>query len=96
MVIYEEQEGGIIKAYSDAGMMIQGGFPLGMYEEAYDPKELNRTYTETDIPIPSKDEEIDDVMESRGVAKKKRKTSTKKSTTAKKPRTRKKSSAKTI
>ena len=52
MVVYEEQQDGTVKAHSDNGMMIQGGFPEGLYEEAYDPAGLNRTYVETDIPIP--------------------------------------------
>lgn len=40
-----------IRTYSDAGMMIHGGMPEGDYSEACDPAELNRTYTETNIPI---------------------------------------------
>ena len=42
-----------IRTYSDAGMMIHGGSPEGDYSEACDPAELNRQYTETDIPIES-------------------------------------------
>ena len=57
MVIYEEQDDGTIKAYSDNGMLIQGGFPTGLYDEAYDPKDLERTYIETNIPIP---QEVDE------------------------------------
>lgn len=40
-----------IRTYSDAGFMVHGGSPEGDYAEACDPAELNRTYTETDIPI---------------------------------------------
>lgn len=40
-----------IRTYSDAGMMIHGGSPEADYSEACDPAELNRQYTETDIPI---------------------------------------------
>lgn len=40
-----------IRTYSDAGMLIHGGMPEGDYAEACDHAELNRTYTETDIPI---------------------------------------------
>jgi hypothetical protein len=40
-----------IRTYSDAGMMIHGGFPEADYSEAVDPAELGRVYTETDIPI---------------------------------------------
>lgn len=39
-----------IRTYSDAGFLIHGGSPEGDYSEAIDPAELNRTYTETDIP----------------------------------------------
>ena len=42
-----------IRTYSDAGMKIHGGMPEGDYSEATDPAELGRTYTETDIPIDS-------------------------------------------
>ena len=40
-----------IRTYSDAGMKIHGGSPEGDYDEACDPAEFNRTYTETDIPV---------------------------------------------
>lgn len=40
-----------IRTYSDAGFYIHGGSPEGDYSEACDPTELNRTYTETNIPI---------------------------------------------
>ena len=59
MVVYEEQEDGTVKAYSDKGMMIYGGFPEALYSEAYDPKEMHRTYIETDTPI-SKDEPVEE------------------------------------
>jgi hypothetical protein len=42
-----------IRTYSDKGVKIHGGFPEADYEEATDPTELHRTYTETDIPIES-------------------------------------------
>lgn len=58
MIIYEQLENNMVKAYSDKGMMIHGGFPEADYAEAIDPANLNRTYTETDTPIPS--EEISD------------------------------------
>ena len=40
-----------IKSYSDRGMLIHGGSPEADYDEATDPTEFGRTYTETDIPI---------------------------------------------
>ena len=58
MIIYEQLENNMVKAYSDKGMMIHGGFPEADYAEAIDPANLNRTYIETDTPIPS--EEITD------------------------------------
>lgn len=39
-----------VKTYSDSGYLIHGGSPEGDYAEAIDPAELNRMYTETDIP----------------------------------------------
>lgn len=48
---YETRSDGVVlnRTYSDAGMMIErDGI---QYSDAIDPAELNRTYTETDIPI---------------------------------------------
>ena len=46
--------------------MIHGGMPEGDYDEAYDPAEFNRTYTETNIPIETGEdttaEEILDIL----------------------------------
>ncbi len=50
-MIKTEIIGNLIKTYSDLGVKIHGGVPEGDYDEAYDPIELGRTYTETDIPI---------------------------------------------
>jgi hypothetical protein len=46
-----------VRTYSDAGMLIHGGMPEGDYEDAIDPAELGRTYTETNIPVDSTDAE---------------------------------------
>ena len=54
MVIYEPfkvGEADFVRAYSDIGMKILGGSPESDYDEACDPAEFGRTYTETDIPI---------------------------------------------
>ena len=48
-----------IRTYSDRGMMIHGGSPEADYDEAYDPAELGRTYTETDIPIDADPEDAE-------------------------------------
>ena len=50
-----------IRTYSDNGMMIHGGVPEGDYEEACDPAEYGRTYTETDIPIED-DSSAEDIL----------------------------------
>ena len=52
-VIYEEQEGGLVKAYSDQHKKIFGGFPEAEYDVVYDPKDAHRTYVETDHWIDS-------------------------------------------
>jgi len=59
MIKTEKLDGGLIRSWSDLGVYIHGGFPEGDYEEAVDPVELGRTYTETDIPIATDDELTD-------------------------------------
>ena len=51
-----------VRTYSDNGMMIHGGFPEADYEEAIDPADSGRTYTETDIPIESDSDTIIDIL----------------------------------
>lgn len=48
---YKTREDGVVlnRTYSDKGMMIERDGVR--YEEAIDPAELNRVYTETDEPI---------------------------------------------
>ena len=50
-MIKTEIIGNLIKTYSDLGMKIHGGVPEDDYDEAYDPIDSGRTYTETNIPI---------------------------------------------
>lgn len=38
-----------VRTYSDAGRYVVGGEPFGEYEEAIDPAELDRAYTEGDL-----------------------------------------------
>lgn len=47
----------LVRTYSDAGMMIRQDETGYLYEEAIDPDYMNRTYTETDIPIEKEEEE---------------------------------------
>ena len=46
-----------IRTWSDTGMMIERDGVL--YEEAVDPADSGRTYTETDVPIVNKAEATD-------------------------------------
>ena len=50
-MIITETINNMIHTYSDLGVKIHGGSPEADYDEAYDPINLGRTYTETDIPI---------------------------------------------
>lgn len=52
-----------IKTYSDAGLYIHGGNPEADYEEAIDPADSGRTYTETDIPIEETEADATEIVE---------------------------------
>ena len=56
MIKQEYLDGGLVKTYSDIGVYIHGGYPESDYEEAIDPVRMNRTYVETDRPIPEWEE----------------------------------------
>lgn len=52
MIVQEPIAGtNLIKTYSDLGVYIHGGVPEADYEEAVDPVDAGRVYTETDRPI---------------------------------------------
>lgn len=51
-----------IRTYSDAGMKIHGGVPKADYDEAIDPAEFGRTYTETDMPIETDELEAEEIV----------------------------------
>ena len=59
MIVQENIGNDLVRTYSDQGMMIQGGFPEGLYAEAIDPISAGRTYIETDIPVPEDEQQID-------------------------------------
>lgn len=64
-MIQTENKDNLIHTWSDLGFKIHGGFPEGDYDESYDPIDLGRTYTETNIPIESDEataEEIIDIL----------------------------------
>lgn len=50
-MIVAETLNNMVHTYSNIGMKIHGGMPEGDYDEAYDPIDSGRTYTETNIPI---------------------------------------------
>lgn len=61
MIVTERVEGSadLVRTYSDAGMMIIQDGTGDMYAEAVDPDYMNRTYTESDVPIEEDDELTD-------------------------------------
>ena len=68
MIIKQKISDTLVKSYSDRGMMIFGGFPEGLYSEAIDPIDMHREYIETNIPIetednPIEEEEIEEIIE---------------------------------
>lgn len=54
-IVTEKIDDKFVKTYSDAGYYIHGGQPEADYTEAIDPIDSGRTYTETDIKIPTDD-----------------------------------------
>lgn len=72
-MIKTEVIGDLVRTWSDKGMMIRGGMPEGLYEEAIDPVSAGRTYEETDIPIEidpedeAKDEDYQNALSEMGV-----------------------------
>ena len=66
-MIKQEIMGDLVRTYSDAGMMIRGGFPEGLYAEAIDPISAGRVYEETDIPI-DQDEDPEDLIHEKAEA----------------------------
>lgn len=62
-VIYEDLQNGLVKAHSDSGFYIQGGFPESDYAEAIDPKTENRKYTETSKKIPVPEATVEDYQQ---------------------------------
>ena len=70
---YKTREDGVVlnRTYSDKGMMIEHDGVR--YDEAIDPAELNRQYTETDEPIGNDTDEVteadyQDALRDMGVA----------------------------
>lgn len=55
MIVTERYLNDMIKTYSDSGFLIMQDGTGILYSEAIDPEFMNRTYSETDIPI-----EVDD------------------------------------
>ncbi len=51
MIVRENLGNGLARTYSNAGVKIHGGSPEGDYDVAYDPEDVERTYTETNIPV---------------------------------------------
>lgn len=58
--VYETREDGndLIRTYSSNGLKIMQEGTGDIYDEAIDPKNMNRTYVETDEPIEPEDADI--------------------------------------
>ena len=54
-IVTEKIDDKFVKTYSDAGYYIHGGQPEADYTEAVDPISSGRTYTETNVKIPTED-----------------------------------------
>lgn len=61
MIIRDQISELLVKTYSDKNVYIHGGFPEADYAEAIDPANINRTYTETAIPITITDDDYTQV-----------------------------------
>lgn len=64
--IYKE---GLIRTYSDAGYKIRQDGTGIVYDEAIDPEDSGRTYTETDELIPVTSEQLLAILTGEGGAK---------------------------
>ena len=51
MIVIENLEEGMTRAYSNKGVKIHGGFPDGDYDIVYYPTDSAQTFVETNIPI---------------------------------------------
>lgn len=61
-MIKTETVNNLVHTWSDLGVKIHGGFPEGDYDEAYDPIDAHREYTETDIPIDSDEADAEEIV----------------------------------
>lgn len=61
-MIITETVNNMVHTYSDLGVKIHGGFPEADYDEAYDPIDSGRTYTETVIPVEADAVEIVNIL----------------------------------
>lgn len=51
MIITEKYSETLVRTYSDSGLKIIQDSTGILYDEAIDPVSMNRTYTESDVPI---------------------------------------------
>lgn len=63
MIVTEPYGIDLIRTYSDAGYKIRQDGTGDIYDEAIDPADSGRTYTETDIPIEEEGPSADEVLE---------------------------------
>ena len=53
----------LVKTYSDTGMKIRQDETGDLYDEAHDPAEMHRTYTETDEPIETSEADAEEIVD---------------------------------
>ena len=53
----------LVKTYSDAGMKIRQDETGILYDEAHDPAEMHRTYTETDEPVDASEADAEEIVD---------------------------------
>lgn len=64
MIQAEKLNDKLVRTYSDAGFKIKRDGVI--YDEAVDPIELNRKYTETDIPVSQSEKTYTEILEEQG------------------------------
>ena len=60
---YEINGHSLIKTYSDAGFKIRKDGTDEIYDEAIDPADSGRTYTETDEPVDTSDADAEEIVD---------------------------------
>ena len=63
MIVQHQISDTLVRAYSDKGVKIHGGFPEADYDDAIDPISAHREYAETDIPVDEEEPTVEEKAE---------------------------------